>query len=147
MIRRAVPADLGELLPLIRGFYRADGHRYDERLVRAGLTPLLADARHGIVLVTDDLTGYAVLTWGWSLESGGREALLDEIYVAVRGRGSGTELLAASVEAAAAEGAKALFLETERRNERGRRFYVRHGFRIEESVWLRRDLTDPQAGG
>lgn len=25
--------------------------------------------------------GYAIVTWGYSLESGGREALLDEIYL------------------------------------------------------------------
>ncbi|WP_432968689.1 GNAT family N-acetyltransferase [Dactylosporangium sp. CA-233914] len=85
--------------------------------------------------------GYAVLTWGWSLESGGREALLDEIYVRERGRGAGSLLLQQVIAAAGRAGAFMIFLETEAHNERVRGFYARHGFAVENSVWMRRAVN------
>jgi ribosomal protein S18 acetylase RimI-like enzyme len=80
--------------------------------------------------------GYAVTTWGWSLESGGLECLLDELYVRRRGTGLGAMLLRHAMAAARTAGAAAMFLETEAPNAAARRFYVRHGFAVEDSVWL-----------
>lgn len=144
MPRRAAPADLDALLPLVRAFCAADGHEFDSERVVAALGPLLRDDSLGRVWVIDDgaggLSGYAVLTWGWSLESGGREALLDEIFVLEQGRGSGSDLLDHVLQGARAGGAAAVFLETESPNHRVRSFYARHGFGVEDSVWMRRDL-------
>jgi GNAT superfamily N-acetyltransferase len=86
------------------------------------------------------LGGYGVVTWGWSLESGGRDALLDELYVRDRGRGAGAALLEAIVAAARARGASRMFLETEEGNAAARRFYARAGFDVEGSVWMQRSL-------
>ncbi|MEU5692754.1 GNAT family N-acetyltransferase [Actinosynnema sp. NPDC020468] len=138
MIRRAVPADLSALLPLVREFYEVDRHHYDEAVVTAALEPLLADDRYGQVWLFD--TGYAVLTWGYSLESGGRDALLDEFFVQGRGRGTGAVVIAELVAAARAAGARKLFLETEEPNDAARRFYRRHGFTDEHSTWLSQEL-------
>ena len=84
--------------------------------------------------------GYGVITWGYSLESGGREALLDELYVRHRGAGVGTAALPAMIEAARAAGASRVFLETEAHNTRVRTFYAHLGFQTEESVWMCKDL-------
>ncbi|MDQ2585671.1 GNAT family N-acetyltransferase [Saccharothrix yanglingensis] len=138
VIRRAVPTDLPVLLPLVREFYEVDEHAYDEDVVTSALEPLLRDDRFGQVWLFD--TGYAVLTWGYSLESGGRDALLDEFYVRNRGGGVGGAVVAALVERARAAGARKVFLETEDRNEAARRFYRRHGFADEASTWLSREL-------
>lgn len=143
VIRRATDADVPALLPLIRAYCLADGHAYDEQHVLTALRPLLADATLGLVLVVEQagrLTGYAALTWGWSLESGGREALLDEIFVAEPGRGAGSALLSAVMSEAREAAARALFLETEPGNAGARSFYSRHGFAREDSVWMRRQL-------
>ncbi|MCU7726023.1 GNAT family N-acetyltransferase [Actinoplanes sp. KI2] len=142
VIVRAGAVDESLLLPLVREFCEVDRHPFERERVLAGLRPLLADDRHGQVwLIRDpggELAGYAVLTWGWSLESGGRECLLDEIYVRTPGRGLGGRALAALVEAAAAAGASAMFLETEAHNERARAFYRRGGFEAEDSIWMSR---------
>ena len=94
---------------------------------------MLADDQGG-------LGGYAVVTWGWSLEAGGREALLDELYVRDRNQGAGALLLEAAAVGSSAAGAARLFLETEAANEAVRRFYARHGFAAEDSVWMQRPL-------
>jgi GNAT superfamily N-acetyltransferase len=109
----------------------------------AGLVPLLEDGVAGEVWVVEDemgLGGYGVVTWGWSLESGGRDALLDELYVRDRGAGAGAALLEAIVAAARARGASRMFLETEEGNAAARRFYARAGFDVEGSVWMQRSL-------
>ncbi|MEU7532276.1 GNAT family N-acetyltransferase [Saccharothrix sp. NPDC042600] len=133
-ITRASTSDLPTILPLVREFYEIDGHHYDEAFVTAALEPLLADDRYGQVWLFD--TGYAVLTWGYSLESGGRDALLDEFFVRNRGGGVGGAVLRALVDRARAAGARKMFLETEAPNDAARRFYGRHGFEAETSTWL-----------
>jgi len=142
-VRRAVPGDLTNLLPLVAEFCAIDGHEHDADRVRTALGPLLGDDALGQVWVLDGPAGpdgYAVVTWGWSLEGGGRDALLDELYVRHRDRGTGSRLLAVALEGARAAGATRIFLETEAPNDSVRRFYRRHGFVDEDSVWLQRPL-------
>ncbi|MEU6084003.1 GNAT family N-acetyltransferase [Streptomyces sp. NPDC047108] len=147
-IRRAVSSDLDDVLPLIAEFYEADAHSFDLSRVQAGLRPLLADDAVGQVWVAQDtmgavsLVGYAVVTWSWSLESGGRDCLLDEIYVRLRGEGIGGRLLHHAMTEAQVAGCASMFMETEAPNDQARAFYARHGFSVEDSVWMGRDLVD-----
>ncbi len=142
-IRRAGPDDAVELIGLIRAFYVADGHPFDVDTVTAGLSPLLVDDRFGTVLLTTDdgrAVGYCVLTWGWSIEGGGLEGLVDEIFMIDRGRGHGGALLERAMELASDHGCSRVFLETEAANAAARRFYTRHHFVAEDSVWMIRSL-------
>lgn len=148
VIQQATAADLPILLTMAAEYAVAEGSPRTTAGIRRALEPLLRGGpAPGIVLLcrASDLAstplGYAVLTWGWSLESGGREALLDEIFIRHRGRGHGSALLAAVLECAHAAEAGALFLETEGRNLRARSFYARHGFTAEDSIWMRRSVT------
>lgn len=121
-----------------------DRHPYDRGHVLRGLQPLLEDDRFGQVWLVDAPGGgaaaYAVVTWSWSLESGGRDCILDELYVREQGTGLGARVLREVVAAAAAAGASTMFLETEAHNARVRGFYTRLGFATEDSVWMRRAL-------
>lgn len=142
-VRRATAGDGERLCELIERFYRVDNHPFDRARVEAGLTPLLRDDQHGQVWVAtsgDHLIGYAIVTWSWSLESGGRDCILDEVYTDRRGEGVGAALLERAVDEARAAGAAAMFLETEMPNDRARRFYARHGFAADDSVWMSRPL-------
>lgn len=145
-VHRAGPTDAATVLELVRAFYTEDGHGYDEDHVRTALEPLLADDVLGQVWLlrhdVDGALGYAVLTWGWGLESGGREGLLDELFVADghRQHGLGGRLLEAVIEAARGARCRTLFLETEAANDAARSFYARHGLVREDSVWMRAEL-------
>lgn len=134
MIRRADPDDREVLLELITEFYEVDGHPYDRETVLAGLVPLLESDDYGVVLITEG--AYAVLVWSYSLESGGRDALLDEIYVRDRGRGTGRELMDRVFAEMRERGLSGVFLETEPHNDSARAFYSRFGFEVEDSVWM-----------
>jgi ribosomal protein S18 acetylase RimI-like enzyme len=141
-IRRAGPADLDDLVELHRQFCEIDAHPFDARRARAGFEPLLADDGLGVVWIIDSAPAYAVLTWGWSIEAGGAEAVLDEVFVADRNTGVGSTLLAHVLADGRRRGLARIFLETEAHNERVRRFYRRHGFRDDDSIWLAHDFVD-----
>jgi GNAT superfamily N-acetyltransferase len=138
--RRANAGDLRPLLGLIAEFYELDVHPYDENRIIPALEPMLVDDALGQVWVLEDeslrLDGYLIVTWTWSLESGGRDCIVDEIYVRETGHGHGARLLERGLKEAVAFGARAAFLETEAPNDAARRFYARHGFEAEDSIWM-----------
>jgi GNAT superfamily N-acetyltransferase len=141
VLRRAGSGDLPALLPLIAEFCGADGHPFDEDRVRRALAPLLADDALGVVwLIDDPPAGYGILTWSYSLESGGRDALLDELYLRDRGRGRGSAALQGMLADLRRRGITRIFLETEAPNRQARRFYARNGFVVEDSIWMSADV-------
>ena len=141
MISRARLEDLDVLAALSAEFNEIDGHAHDDVRVRAALIPLLADDALGVVyLFGEPASGYAVVTWGYSIESGGRDALLDEIYLRSRGKGLGGVALGEVLDDLRHRGLTRMFLETERPNTKVRTFYTRHGFREDDSIWMSRDL-------
>lgn len=143
-IRRATPGDLAAVLELVAEYCAADGHGFDAGTATAGLEPLLADDRYGVVWLAhhgDRPDGYAVVTWGWSLEAGGFDVVLDEIYVRHRGRGTGSRLLEVLELDCRQRDVKRIFLETERPNDHARRLYERHGYEADTSIWMSKDLS------
>jgi len=144
-VRLAVSADTEALVQLVREYCIEDGHEFVESRVRTALAPLLQDDRHGVIwVIGEPPLGYAAVTWGFSLESGGRDALLDEVYLRERGRGLGTQLLQCIIDDLVARGMNRVFLETEAPNEQARRFYARYGFATEDSIWMSRSLAPPE---
>lgn len=140
-VRRAQERDLDALMRLGQRYCAADRAPWVPERARAGFLGLLRDDDNGVVLVCEvagDVIGYAVLTWGWSIECGGRESLLDEMYIDAPGRGHGSELLEAVVDAAKSHGAARVFLETEAANTEARQFWLKRGFEVEDSIWLQR---------
>jgi GNAT superfamily N-acetyltransferase len=146
--RIATPSDLPALLELCREYCIADDHAWNAERTRKALTPLLADDQLGVVWVLGaPPVAYAVVTWGYSIESGGRDALLDEVYVRERGGGLGGVLLARVLDDLRGRGLSRVFLETEAPNAEARRFYARHGFCEERSVWMSRTLDAQSSPG
>jgi GNAT superfamily N-acetyltransferase len=97
----------------------------------------------GALLITDDASGVAALTWQFSIERGGRVAWLEELYVlpARRGEGLGKLLIDAAAREARKAGCLSLELEVVRGHERAAKLYLREGFeelpRVRYSLALR----------
>jgi diamine N-acetyltransferase len=132
--RPATQTDVGPLLGFMRALYQEDGTTpLREDAAEAALRRLLAEPACGLVRVIErggEAAGYLVLTWGFSLEFHGRDAFIDELYVAPRHRGAGLGRAAVEwAEAACREhGAGALHLEVEIANERAHGLYRSRGF-------------------
>lgn len=90
-----------------------------------------------IVLVTGDPhspLGFALVTLRPTAYHDGPLAVLDELYVAPaeRGRGHGTELVRAMVDALGARGCGEIHINVDEDDVDARRFYESHGFRNNE---------------
>lgn len=143
-IRRARAEDLPEVVGLVAEYCAADGHEFDEARTRSAVEPLLADDHHGGIWVAEvdgRVDGYGTITWGWSIEAGGAEAVLDELYVRTRGGGVGSALIVALETDARDHGMRRILLETELPNHRARRLYERHGYRPDDSIWMSKWLA------
>jgi ribosomal protein S18 acetylase RimI-like enzyme len=141
----AGPADLDELLAMLERFGASQGYPFDAAAARRALADLVALPELGRVyriLHAGETAGYAALTFGWSLEWGGRDAFVDELYLepARRGQGLGRAALRALIEEARAAGVRALHLEVEAGNAAGQALYRAEGFAGGERRLLTRRL-------
>lgn len=139
--RKAGLTDMTALAGLMEEYYAYDGHDFDRASVLATLSEFLADERFGMAWLIDadgGTIGYMVLCIGYSLEFGGRDAFVDEIYLkeAWRGQGLGRKALSFMVEEAGRLGIVALHLEVDRGNERARSLYRALGFEPRERFML-----------
>lgn len=129
----AGPVHLERLDALVAAFHIEHGIRLEAQARRDGLGPLLEGSPHGAIYLIGPPRapiGYVVVTFGWSLEFGGLDGFIDEIYVrpGVRGRGIASETLQSLPRALAGAGLKALHLEVSRDAEDIQRLYTRAGF-------------------
>ena len=130
--RRATEADLPTLLEMQRDFYARD-MAFDPASALRSMRQLATDDSLGRLFVIEHenaIVGYFAIAFGFSLEFRGRDAFLDELYVApqARGRGLGTAALRAVEEACLEAGVKALHLEVHHENHGAKALYRRSGF-------------------
>jgi ribosomal protein S18 acetylase RimI-like enzyme len=130
----AGPDHLDKLDALVAAFHAEAGIDLPAENRRTGLAPLLDGIPHGAAYLIGPARapiGYLVVTFGWSLEFGGLDGFIDEIYVrpGVRGRGIATETLQALPRALAGAGLKALHLEVKRDADAAHRLYAKAGFK------------------
>ena len=132
---------MDKLDALVAAFHAEAGISIDDDARRAGLKPMLEGIPHGAAYLIGPSRapiGYLVVTFGWSLEFGGLDGFLDEIYVrpGVRGRGIASEVLQALPRALAGAGLKALHLEVAKDAVRTQALYKRAGFRPRDGYML-----------
>lgn len=142
----ATPGDIEALIAMMRELYAHDGLAFDDANARRALLGLIGDESFGrvfLIVMTGGVAGYAVLTFGYSLEFHGRDAFVDELYLRdeYRGQGIGKRALLFLTEVCAAEGVSALHLEVERANTSAQSVYRNFGFEDHDrylmTKWLR----------
>lgn len=134
----AQPADIGLLLRFNRELNEHDGAPFDEARTCTALKNLIGRPDLGgiwLIGVAGRPVGYLVLTWGYSLEFGGRDAFLDELYLRedYRGQGIGTRIIQHVLDVCQTHGVKALHLEVMAQNTRAQELYRRLGFELRDS--------------
>jgi ribosomal protein S18 acetylase RimI-like enzyme len=86
--------------------------------------------------------GYAILTYGFDFEFGGREAFLTELFITPRhrGRGLGHELLGAVERFARDNGVLAIHLIVRKENPQAQRLYRRNDFHFDPRLLMTKAL-------
>jgi GNAT superfamily N-acetyltransferase len=139
--------DLPELLPLIRAYLDFYEVKPTDESMLALSRSLIADPElEGVQFVARDgdgrAIGFASLFWTWATTRGGRLGVMNDLYVAPQGRGSGAAeaLIEACRERCVQRGAVALEWQTAVDNHRAQAVYERVGG-LRSDRWL--DYTLP----
>lgn len=141
---------LEELLPLMRGycdFYETAPS--DEQLLALSRALIADPELEGVQLLARDeagaAIGFATIFWSWATTRAARIGVMNDLFVAPEGRGSGAAeaLIAACVQRCAERGAVELEWQTAHDNYRAQSVYERVGGQRDER-WL--DYSLPAAG-
>jgi GNAT superfamily N-acetyltransferase len=132
-MRQASKPDVPRLVALMTEFYAEAGTPMDSTQAARAFEALLADDRLGkawLIQAGDDDVGYVVVTFSYSMEFGGRNGFVDDLFIqrAFRGAGRGTAALAEVRTFCVERGVRALHLETGRDNAAAQALYRRAGF-------------------
>lgn len=144
-LRLATTADLPALLPRTRALNDHEGIAVTDAALATALGRLLADPGLGAVwLVTATEgrpVGYAIVTFGFDLEFGGRDAWLTELWIddADRGAGAAATALALLDEQLRARDVAAVHLQVRPGNP-AMRVYERAGFHVVPRAIMSRRL-------
>lgn len=135
------PADADVLLDMIRQFHKEIGIETTPEERVASITPILQGSPLAVAYMFGPKTapiGYLIISFGWSMELGGMDGFLDEIWIRpnVRKRGIGHEVLDGVIKALKGAGLKAIHLEVNRDDGSTQKLYRGMGFRIREKYTL-----------
>src|SRR5258705_12493412 len=131
--KQAGESDAATILGFMRELYAMDGTTpLDEEKARRALLGIVRDPVLGRVWVIQDGAdpiGYVVLTLGYSLEYGGRDGFIDELFIAEahRGRGVGRETMRLLGGVCRQLGVRALHPDGRRANAAAQRLYRKFG--------------------
>ncbi|MEZ4767663.1 MAG: GNAT family N-acetyltransferase [Caldilineales bacterium] len=125
--------DLDLCVQFMHGLYENDDVPPDETAWAAALAGLLEADRLGrgwMIHLDGQPVGYVVVTFGYSLEFYGRDAFVDELFIAsqVRGQGIGRAVMQQVEALLGSTGIQALHLEVEEGNQAAQRLYESQGF-------------------
>jgi len=140
-ITLATAQDMDRLLPLVRAYHEFEHVFHTDAERTTTLQPLLEDELLGriwLITVDGQLVGYIALCFGYSIEFSGKDAFIDEFFIAQpwRGRGIGGLVLSAVCREAECLGVKALHLEVARDNQRAKSLYAAQGFESREQFHM-----------
>lgn len=140
ILHLTTPQDLDRLIPMVRSYHQSEGIEVSDEHRRDALLPLLDGSPHGAVwLIGPKMSpvGYVAVSFGWSIELGGMDGFIDELWIRekVRGRGMGGEALSLLLKTLKDSGVKAMHLEMAEGNP-AERLYGRAGFRRRDFALL-----------
>ena len=147
-MRKASPDDVPRLVELMAEFYAEVGSRLNRSQAAKAFAALVSDERLGLVWLIEaqsQIVGYLVLTLGYSLEFGGLDAFVDDLFIQApfRHGGLGTAAVAEAKASAVRLGVRALHLEVARDNAVALGVYRRAGFVLTDRQLMTLRLQDP----
>ncbi|BCL34483.1 GNAT family N-acetyltransferase [Nostoc sp. MS1] len=139
--------DIEILLSFMQKLYAVDSSiLFNIVFAHQAIIQLLSDESMGRIWLIQSQNqgiGYVTLTLGYSLEYGGRDAFIDEIYIepAFQGKGIGKQTISFLEEICISLNVGALHLEVERENTSAQGFYRQVGFTEHNRYLMTKDLS------
>ena len=147
--RPAAATDRTVLGAMIREYYAYDRHEIDEVIMESSLDGALVENHHiriWIIEADGQAAGYLAVAIGFTIEAGGNDGFLDELYLRerFRGRGLGRQAVEFAIAACPSLGIRRLSLEVERHNARAKRLYEELGFEAHDRILMSHWIDDRQ---
>ncbi len=100
-----------------------------------------------LVVSEETIAGHVILTFGYDLEFGGRQATVTDMFLrpAFRKSGLGTEVFQTLERVCAKLDVKAIELQAERGNLAAQKFYAKLGYKAHDRIPFSKILPDPVA--
>ncbi len=146
LIRPAVHGDIHTLTKLSQDLTNEVGREFSgaNAAAIAGICSGREDAFAWLAASSADLppVGYGVLTLGYSVEHGGVDGFVDELYIAqhARRQGLGTALMSLVETEAQRRGVNVLHLEAESNNPKAQALYQRLGYLMQQRILMSKPL-------
>lgn len=139
-----VPVDdrtIERLLELMQVYYHYDQLEFEEDKACQAVLQLLAEDQLGMIWLISfesKLVGYLAVTFGFSLEFGGKDAFIDEFFILeeYRNQGIGSSVLKLAEQSLKQQKVLALHLEVNAEHDAAKHFYEARGFRFRERFHL-----------
>jgi GNAT superfamily N-acetyltransferase len=133
LLKQATTADISPLMRLITDFYTYFGYPFDAKKHEKMVLDFLENPHYGSIWLAEadgKTVAYIALTYGFTFEYGGRDAFIDEFFVAETHRSTGLgSVFLQKIQAKMPElGLCALHLHTEAYNTRAKALYEKLGF-------------------
>src|SRR5690606_14599782 len=137
--------ELENILTLIYRFYEVSPAEALAEKLKTSVMELIANPKYGkawLISVDNYIAGYIVLTFGFSIEYNGKDALVDEFFIdeSYRGKGIGKKALEFVTEYSKNNGINAIHLEVKEKHNKAKRLYEREGFVKHDSVFMTKKL-------
>ncbi len=145
IFKKAEISDIKIILVMMSEFYTHEKLDYNQSVLQSALEGLINNGSAGEVRVINygsNIAGYFVLTFTYSLEYGGKNALLDELYVRenFRGKGIGRQVLSFIEEFCREKSIHAIHLQVKKFNPLAKRLYTAVGFEEVDRVFMTKVL-------
>lgn len=144
--RSASPGDIPTLVGMMTEFYAEADYALDAAWAGSSFGALLDDPSRGAVWIGDadgEPAGYAVVTFRHSMEFGGTDAFIDDLFVRskFRRRGIGKAVLSDAFRSCRERGVLAVHVETSDDNAAAVALYSEFGMLDRRRLLLTRRLT------
>ncbi len=149
-LRNATTNDTELLVSMISSLYAHEELACDALGMRRNVKALIEHTNFGQVLLINDgqnVIGYAVIVYFFSLEHGGLTALLDEFFILeeLRGNGYGSVALNELFQFCEDKGLAAVQLEVLNENVHAKGLYTKKGFEVRDRSIMVRPVSAGQA--
>jgi len=151
--RPARSGDVAVIVELMRTYYAEDGYPFDPGVSAGLLQRLISEPELGAlwaaVTGAGEVIGYLSVTLGFSLEFGGRDAFIDELFIDAghRGAGLGNAAVALAIDYCRDHGVRALHLEVEPKRRSAARLYEDAGFESHGRILMTRMIRAETENG
>ncbi|HRE88603.1 MAG TPA: GNAT family N-acetyltransferase [Myxococcota bacterium] len=144
-IRPVTAEDKSAILRMMETFNEEEFIKYSVERLGQSFDALLTNPAWGQAFIAElggVPIGYAVLTYSFDFEYGGRDAFLTELFITPRhrGRNLGHELLGHVQAFAREQGLSALHLIVRKENPQAQRLYRRNDFQFDPRLLMTKEL-------